>query len=250
MLHRYTLLLAAVLLVSFTGCKKKEVTGPQGPVGPAGPSFKGVVAGHVSVYDQFGSRVVYNYLPINVILKGYDTVQVDSVGYFHFDSVVTGGYKLDISGADFGGTEIHNIQIVKDTLYVPVKVSLKPSFDLTSFTATRLPATSEVSLDMDFPVDTRARNCIVFVGKNPDVSGNANTYLLSYVIPLKANVTKASMKIPVSDLNNARIFYGEQVYFAAYSYVLNDASVYIDEVTGRNMYTAIGARLADTTLAP
>ena len=240
-----------LLLVIAAGCKRKEVMGPQGPVGPAGPSFQGVVTGHVSMYDQYGAKVVYNYIPLQVVLAGYDTVTTDSLGYFHFDSVMTGTYKMSVSGDGFGSTVVQNVNVVKDTSYQPVKVSQKPVFDITSFNAKKVDLNAEVLLTIGVPFDDRLRNVLILVGKTPDVSGDPSTYLLSYVKPVTSNVSGiVTMKIPAADLNNARIFYGEVVYFAAYSYVQNDMSTYEDPATGRNVYTAVGGRVVDTCLAP
>jgi hypothetical protein len=58
------------------------------------------------------------------------------------------------------------------------------------------------------------------------------------------------ISIPAGDLNNAGLFYGEQVYYAAYSYVVNDASVYEDMATGKNVYNAVGSPLVDSALCP
>lgn len=239
------------LLVMAAACKKREVVGPQGPVGPAGPSYKGVVTGHVSQYDQYGARIVYNYVPLQVMLQGYDTVATDSLGYFHFDSVMTGTYKMLVEGEGFGTTMVQNVSIVKDTAYQPVSVSQKPGFDITAFEAKRLDATSEVQLTITVPYDSRPRNVLILASKTPNVSGHPSTYLLSYVkaVPVSLSST-VTMRIPMADLNYARIFYGDIIYFAACSYVQNDASVYEDPYTGRDVFTAIGAPMIDTCLAP
>jgi len=249
MRYCYPVLLLACL--SWAACKKKEVTGPQGPVGPAGPAYKGVVTGHVGMYDQYGSRMVFNYTPLQVTLSGYDTVMTDSLGYFHFDSVATGNYKLTVNAAEFGSTVVRNVNVIKDTTYQPVKVSQKPQFDITALTATKLEATAEVQITLTFPIEGRVRNVLLLIGKTADVSGDPSTYLLSYVKTIPASSFGTfTTRIPVSDLNNARIFYGDVVHIAAYSYVVSDMSTYEDPITGRNVYTAIGQRVVDTCMAP
>ncbi len=182
------------LMVMAAGCKRKEVEGPQGPAGPAGPAYKGVVTGHVWMYDQNGSKLVYNYVPLQVVLAGYDTVMTDSVGYFHFDSVVTGTYKMSVSGEGFGATVVRNVNVIKDTLYQPVKISQKPAFEINSFEASRLNATAEVQLTAALPVDTRPRNILILVGKTPSLSGDPSTYLLSYVKPVPVNSCEQERK--------------------------------------------------------
>lgn len=243
-------LVSILSLALLAGCKKKEVVGPQGPVGPEGPSFVGNIRGHVSIFDQYGGRVVYNYLPIQVSLSGIGSVGADSVGFYHFDSVTTGNYRLSVSGDNFGATVVNGVNMLKDTLFQPVTISQKPTFNISTLIASRSTLTTGVQLDLELESDSRLRNCIVFVGKTPDVSADAGTYLLSYTIPIQANRTKVIYTIPVDALNNARIFFGEVVYFAAYSYVVGDASAYVDPATGNYMYTAIGARIADSTMAP
>ncbi len=56
--------------------------------------------------------------------------------------------------------------------------------------------------------------------------------------------------IPDYELHNANIFYGETAYYAIYSYVVNDASVYADPHTGKKIYTAVGNPIVDSATAP
>ncbi|MBX2907263.1 MAG: hypothetical protein KF744_14555, partial [Taibaiella sp.] len=165
-------------------------------------------------------------------------------------SVVTGNYRLSVSGDNLGATVVNGVNMLKDTLFQPVTISQKPTFNIGTFTASRSTMITGVQLDLELEADSRLRNCIVFVGKTPDVSADAGTYLLSYTIPVQANRTKVVYTIPVDALNNARIFFGEEIYFAAYSYVVGDASAYVDPATGNYTYTALGAMLSDTTIAP
>ncbi|MES2702979.1 MAG: hypothetical protein V4649_10085 [Bacteroidota bacterium] len=254
MLSRYfsALFTSAILLTA--SCTKKGNTGPTGPAGPAGPAYTGAISGHVSLYDQYGSKMLVHSALIQLTLKGGRTINPDSSGYYVFDSVATGTYNITVSGHDIGTTIVNNIQSIKDTFYQNIKVSSKPSFNLTSFTASAVPSLSTPvsvnSLSFRFPSDVRVRNIIVFAGKDSTVSNDPATYLLAYTKTIAPSMTQASITVYATDLNYARIFYGETVHYAAYSYVVNDASVFVDPVTGRNVYNAVGTRLTDTTIAP
>ena len=107
---------------------------------------------------------------------------------------------------------------------------------------------------MTFPTDTKARNLIIFVNNKLPVNNLPENYQLAYVKPITVSgwgsAQSLTVRVPSSDLNGVNIFYGQKVYYAVYSYVVNDASVYTDEATGKNVYTAVGTGLVDSTLAP
>lgn len=246
--------LFAIIISCITlACTKKGNTGPTGATGatgPAGPSFKGVINGHVKLYDQYGSRMLNGTDNIELTLKGGKTISPDSKGYFLFDSVNTGTYSIAALGNNFGTTHVPNVQFLSDTLYLPIAMSAKPTFNLSSFKAYYNQGSAYDSLIISVPADTRIRNCIVFVNNTNTVSSKPANYLLTYVKAINPGMTTVQMKIHASELNSAGIFYGERVYFSAYSYVVNDASVYIDRATGNIVYNAVGNAIVDSTICP
>jgi hypothetical protein len=244
-------LIVSLVVLSAVSCKKTTgPTGPAGPTGSAGPSFKGAINGHVRLYDQYGSRLFSGYNNVTLTLKGGKVITPDSTGFFTFDSVTTGTYTIQASCTGFGATMLDNFQFVNDTLYRDIWMSAIPAFRLSSFSASHNPGSVNDSLVMTFPQDTRFRRCIVFVGHKPSVSNMPGDYINNYMIVLNANQTTASMLVPVSDLNAAGFFYGEAVYYAVYSYVMLDGSVYEDMVTGNNVYNAVSNPIVDSAMCP
>ena len=57
--------------------------------------------------------------------------------------------------------------------------------------------------------------------------------------------------VPRQDLNDVGYTSGTKIYYAAYSYVVGDVSVYEDQSTGRNVYNAVNTNaIVDTTYVP
>ncbi len=243
-----------IMLCTISSCSKKGDTGPAGPVGPAGPSFTGAINGHVIIYDQYGSRVLNWPNSVQLTLKGGKSTTADSTGYFVFGNVTTGSYTITAAGEGLGGTLVKNIPFLSDTFNTDIALTRKPDFNLAGFTAYHNTGSQFDSLVFAVPADTKARNLIVFVNNKRSVSNDPNNYLLAYVkaIPASSWVGNVNvmLRIPASDLNNANIYYGEQIYFAACSYVVNDVSLYEDPTTGKQVYNAVGTALVDSTIAP
>jgi hypothetical protein len=186
---------------------------------------------------------------IKVDLNDTVSTLTDTAGYYSFDSVVSGNYNIVASKAGYGTTRSGNYAFINDTLYKNLKMSAIPSFNLLTFSAFYCLGTDYDSVVATVTVDTRLRNMIVFVSNKPTVS--SSDYLRAYVKSIPINfVNRVGIRITASELNTAGIFYGEVAYYAAYSYVINDASVYEDPMTGNNIYTAVGTAFADTALAP
>ncbi len=248
--YRYLVLLSAALIVFSCGCKKKEgPAGPQGPVGPAGPAYYGSIKGHVVLNDAYGVRQYHDLDGILVHLTDSVSTLTDSTGYYQFDSVATGNYNLEASKAGYGATQSGHFAFVKDTLYKNLKMSARPGFDLTSFRASySLQLAAYDSVLVTFNADTRIRNWIVFVSNKPSVS--ASDYLLAFTKSIPANATASAFRISAPELNNAGMFFGEIAYYAAYSYAVNDISLFDEPTTGRAIYTAVGTPVRDTAIAP
>jgi hypothetical protein len=241
-------IMAACVLFS---CTRKGNTGPAGQTGPPGPAFKGAISGFVSVYDQYGGKLFNGLKNIQLTLKGGATTLTDSNGHYIFENVATGTYTITVSGAGLGTTVASNVIFISDTLYKDIKLSALPTFNVNALSAHHTPGSHFDSLTISVDIDSRARNVIIFVNNNRLV-GHDN-YILSYVKTIPAgtiNPFLMMLPIPVTDLNNANIFYGQEVYYAACSYVINDASVYEDITTGKNVYNAVGTAIIDSSVAP
>jgi hypothetical protein len=245
-----------MIILAFSASCKKASTGPAGPAGPVGPigpagTSKGAISGHISLYDQYGTRIFTGLNSVLPGLKGGGALAgVDSTGYFAFGGLATSTYTILASCPGFGATMAFNIPVVSDTFYKDIKLSQKPAFNISTFTAFHNAGSLFDSLVLGYEADSRPRACIVFVGKNTNVSNQPANYLLYYTKILNTWSTKVNIQVPATDLNGAGIYYGEQVFYAAYSYVINDASAYEDPATGRNVYNAIGSAIIDSAKCP
>lgn len=245
-MKKYALLAFSAILFNLS-CKKGN-DGPQGPTGPAGPAYRGTIKGYVTIYDQFGNITSRSATGIQLTLSNGHITNPDSNGRFHFDSVNTGTYSISASGPSIASTVVNNVSFVKDTLYKEIALSQPASFTFNSFTAYHNPGSPYDSLVAFLTGDPSQRTCLVFVGTTPDV-GSTN-YKLAYKRTIGANAIGLLFRVPYTDLNNVGIFFGETVYYAIYPYVTNDFSAYIDFNTGKTIFSAAGAPLTDSTIAP
>jgi len=255
MKRNYFLFFIAICGILFCGsCTKKGSTGATGPGGPAGPAYKGAITGYVSVYDEYGNKTIPNFSNFQLTLKGGTTVTCNNNGYYIFDNVATGTYNITASGTGYAPTLVNNIGFVNDTFFQDIKLSAIPDFNLSTFHAYHNTGSLYDSLVITLASDTRARNLIVFVNNTSAVGNAPANNITSYIKSIPTSVwpttTQVVMKLANTDLNNVNIFYGEETYYAASSYVVNDASVYEDPATGKPVYTAIGTALVDSCIAP
>ena len=252
-------ILALTVATVFSSCKKTGPTGPAGPTGATGPTGPthpadtGIIFGHAGFIDQYGSKILTGLNTMSLSLSGATAINPDSTGYFIFPPVATGSYYINASATGYASTHVNNFQYVLDTVSRDVKLSVIPSFSPLTFVgyATAGPLTGD-SLIVTFNPDTRARNCIIFLNNNATVNGQPSNYLLSYVRGINAttnlaNPTKVQFTVPAQDLHDAGFASGSTVYYAVYGYVVNDASVYEDLTTGKNVYNAISASPLTTT---
>lgn len=238
--------------LAFASCTKDGSTGPAGPAGPtgpAGPSYVGAIDGHVTLFDQYGSRVLTGLQNVTLSLNG-TSVPVDSTGYYRKGSVSTGTFYITASNSGYGSTRINSFQFLSDTLNRDVRMSAIPNFSPSAFTVT--PQTGADSLAIGFPTDTRVRTCIIFLNKGATAGSTPDKYLLVYTRNIPANSNRpVPLVIPAQDLINAGFSSGQTVYATAYGYVVNDASVYEDLTTGKGVYTAVSiAPMTVTFTAP
>lgn len=244
--------LSVVLLLE--SCAKE---GPTGPTGPAGPAFTGAISGYVKLFDQYGSPVLTDVNYINLSITGTATVPVSTTvsqlpaGYYNFANVTTGTYSISASDTSlttlFAATVVNNINFVS-SLTLDIKLSAVPDSFITGFYSTESVATLNDSLVIHVIKNSRPRNCIVFVNTTPSVTNS--TYLIYYVVPVPPNATTATLLIPQQDLIDAGVAVNQMLYFAAYSYVVNDESVYEDSY-GQNVFNAVyPSFFLDSAVAP
>lgn len=253
MIKRFTFFpVILFLLLSAAACTKKGATGPAGPAGPAGTSATSGVCelnGHVSLYDQYGTRQFLGLKNVRLALRNGTFTYADSTGFYIFPALASSGYTVTASASGYAATA-YTANLASDTLYKDVKLSAIPTFQVVSMSAYHNAGSANDSLILSFDADTRQRNCIVFASSLPTVSNQPGNYMLSYTHAIVANATRVQILVPATDLNGANIFYGQRVYYVAYSYVVNDVSVYEDQNTGKNVYNAVGTAVIDSALCP
>ncbi|MCD6013271.1 MAG: hypothetical protein K0Q79_3133 [Flavipsychrobacter sp.] len=245
--------LAGLLFIA--SCAK---VGPTGPTGPAGPAYTGNISGHISLYDKYGSPVLSGFATATLSLSSTTAtltnnlpVNPDNAGYYIFKDVKTGSYAVTAANTGYATTIAGNISFVLGTLNQNIKLSAIPDSFITSFKADAGILGLYDSLTLQVIPDTRARNCIIFVNNNPAVGNATTNYLLRYIVAIPAGAAKVNLLIPQQDLTNAGMASDAKAYFAAYSYVVDDKSVYADVATGKSVYNAVNAiALIDSALVP
>ncbi|NDC42822.1 MAG: hypothetical protein EBZ77_14940 [Chitinophagia bacterium] len=252
MISKVTLSITALcLVVGLASCQKGD-TGPAGaagatgPAGPAGPSYVGALVGHVSLFDQYGSRILTGLSSVQLTFNGNINVTPNATGYYQVNNVATGVYNIAASNTGFGNTKVNNFQFLKDTLNRDVKLSAIPDFAPLTITATATSIGDSIALT--FNTDTRARACIVFINTGAAAGSTPDKYLIVFNKAIPANSTRpVGIIVPAQDLANAGIASGTTVNVTAYGYVVNDASAYEDLSTGKIVYTAVSTGSVTTT---
>ena len=246
--------LATIVLLGvaslLSSCAKE---GPAGPTGPSGLTYVGCIAGHVNLYDMYGSKVLTGYDSVRLFLNGNTAYEVpDSAnGYYIYGSLATGVYNLAATCPGYGATRLNNIQFLADTLNKDIKLSAIPDSFVTGFTTYSSTVTKVDSLVLSFKADTRVRYAIIFANSSPAVSNQVSNYLWYKVISISPTAPIVAFTVPEQDLTNTGLTVGANVYYAAYSYVVSDGSVYEDLATGKNVYNAVNANpIIDTAVVP
>ena len=244
-------MMPAMMMLAFS-CKKGDTgaTGATGATGPAGPSFTGAISGHVDLYDQYGTQVLSGLNTAQLSLNGGTAINPDASGYYLFGAISTGDYSISASCPGYGSTLVNRFQFVADTLNRDIKLSAIPTFALTTFTAYHNAGSAFDSLVFTYPTDNRPRTCIVFANNTSTVGSVPSNYLTYWGHALAANTTKAVLMIPAQDLYDAGFTSGSTVYYAAYSYVVTDVSVYEDLTTGKNVFNAVNNPISGSATAP
>ena len=251
-------LLTAATLMLMASCAKE---GPNGAIGPAGPGYTGSIAGYIKLYDQYGSQVLINTNHISLELVGTAAIVTPNIytndsatGSYIYTPILTGTYILtatDTSVAQTYAATALNLNFVSGTLYADVRLSARPDSFITSFTTYLNPGSSNDSLVITVLPDARPRKAIFFMGNSPYVNNLTTQYLLKYITTVPANATTVTQLVPRQDLTDVGYASGTKIYYAAYSYVVGDVSVYEDQSTGRNVYNAVNTTpIVDTTYVP
>ncbi len=248
----FILVLVAVL---FHSCKKDPEAGPAGSQGAAGPSLTGNLEGYVSLWDQYGGRILNSQANDTITLIGTtNKVYTDSTGFYKFQGLSTGVYSISVNKGGYGSTMAQNIQFVGGgNAIANVKLS-QPSTTIVPALADSIGAvTGNITIYATLPTTSaQSRTFILYLGNTSSVSSSPATYLNYYtkVVNPGANSTRLTFTIPKSDLYNAGFSTGASAYFAAYGIGATlTASAYIDyNNEGRTVFTALSFPPSTTSL--
>jgi hypothetical protein len=249
-------LLALLCLGTVASCVKTGPEGATGPQGPTGLSYKGTIAGYVSLYDQYGNPDTAGQTGITITLDSLGspiaTAATNSAGYYTLLNRFTGGYVISAQSASASpvyGYVQSEAQFVSDTLIKNLSMSAQANFAPSSVTATTSTTLGVDSVVINIAADPQVRDVIVFAGSSSAVS--AANYVTAFAVKINANATSAVTVIPATSLYELGFASGSTAYFAVYGEPVSDKSVYLDDATGQNIYTALSTASATAnTLVP
>lgn len=246
---RFIFRVCGVIALFLASCAKE---GPTGPTGNAGPSLTGSISGHIKLFDKYGSPVLTKLNTTKIYFNGsVNYINPDTNGYFLFSSLVTGNYSIVATDSAFAGTARNNIQLVTGALNQDIRLSAIPDSFVASFHAYHIAGSAYDSLVITLSPDSRNRNCILFANNSLAIGSTPGRYLWVQAVAVAPNVSTIIQLVPAQDLYDAGLTSGATVYFAAYSYVVGDASVYEDLGTGKNVYNAVNTNaLIDSAYVP
>ena len=238
-------LIFALLLES--GCSKQPtVTNTQ---------VTGNLYGYVTLYDQYGGKLFSGLNAVAVTLNTSSgsvlNATTDSTGKYGFNAINQGQYTIGYTCPGYGSILNSALGFLGEgNIDHDAKLSAIPNF-FDSILATPTDTLGNVVLQGTFSgSDTRKRTYVVFIGSSPSVSSLPSNYLIYYSGTANNNLSTFTVKIPVSDLNDAGFTSGSTVYFAAYGAAANFASTSeVEDLanTGRLSFNAISANAATTS---
>ena len=238
-------LIALSVSLLFASCAKE---GPTGPTGPAGPSYVGSISGHVTLYDQYGMKVLVGVDSARLTISGTTTyVNPDNSGYYAYNYIATGEYNITATDSGYGATNTNNFQFLSGTFNKDIGLSAIPSFSLTVTTGA---GGGYDTLNVGCTADPNIRSVVIFVGNTASVSNVPASFLLSFAKNIPANATKVPVYISAQELYDAGFASGSEVYYAVYSHSANDASAYEDQTTGKMVYNAVSYPQIDSAIVP
>jgi hypothetical protein len=241
-------IVALAAILSLSNCKKDTATGPAGPQGATGANgtaLTGTLEGYVTLWDQYGARILGNQDGDTVALVGTSTkVVTDLNGFYTIPSLGTGSYNIAVSKPGFGSTMVQNIQLAGGG---PAVASTKLSQPSTQVVPALLdsigPVTGNITVYTTLSTtSTQTRTFILFVGNLATTSSSTANYLIYYT--KNVNGTKLSFTIPKQDLYDIGFTPASStVYFAAYGIGSSlTASAYTDFTNdGRTVFTALSS---------
>jgi hypothetical protein len=234
-----TALTLIALLFLVPGCKKETTTTT--PV-------TGNLFGFVSLYDQYGGKIVSGLGSTTVTLNTPSgsalTANPDSTGKYTFSNIVQGQYTISFTNTGFGSIVNTELGFLGEgNIDHDAKLSSIPNYT-DSILSTPIDTGGYLVLNGTFSgTDIRKRTYLVFFGATPSVSSAPANYINYYSGTANNNLTTFTLKIPVSDLNDAGFTSGSTVYFAAYGAAADFASQseVEDYTSGKLIFNAISA---------
>jgi hypothetical protein len=229
---------ATALIFGINSCSKT------GPTGPAGPLSTGTLTGFVTVYDQYGFKVLGDLSGATVSIPGQagDTGTTNPAGAYAINNLKTGIYNLVYSQTGCGTVLANDVSFLGGgTINRNQTLSLIPSFSLfgANIIDTVEATDSGVLIRGVDTVNSVARTFIVFAGSASTVSSTPSTYVYENTNTIKAGGGAWSLFIPSQALIDAGLPAYSMAYFVVYPYSTGQAT-YVDLSTGKTVFPALG----------
>ena len=245
-MHLFKPLLFVIIAVALFNCKGKQ--GDPGPTGAAGPSLSGTITGILSLTTSNGTPPS-NLSGVIVTNNKGASDTTTATGAWSLPEV-TGIYTLTFTKAGYGTTKVYGSGFSGGgTSYLnTVALSQPPTFTVNFATPTALDtlggnstATKDLHISANLTIaNAPTQDVEVFIYYSTNSGVDTANYMGLTAITGQATYTAT---ITGAELLAAQIESGEIVYMVAYPSATTTtlSSKYVNESTGKTVYTALGA---------
>jgi hypothetical protein len=222
--------------------------GKQGDPGPTGTSLSGSINGLVTLTSANGTQPADMSGVVVKTNKG-DSVLTNTAGAWTLKEN-TGIYTLTFTKAGYGITTINGYGFAGGgSSYINTTALSQVPLYTTSITLDSIGGNSTSTKDLHMNVNLtiagqtgQKQDMEFFVYYSTSNGVSANNYMGMTTVTVPASQTSFKGAITGSDFLNAGIQVGQVVYVAVYPSAASTAlsSKYVDESTGKTVYTALG----------
>lgn len=242
---------ALIIYFGISSCTKTGATGPSGPTGPTGNTGtsgpilnNGTVTGFVTALDEYGFRTTAGQAGVSVHINdaSNDSTTTNSSGQYTFSNVQTGVYNITFSSPGYGTNIAYDFAVVGNgTQQRNISISKIPAFNLFGVAGidTTIGTDPGILLRGTDSADQAPRSFIVFASNSSGVTSAPGNYTYVNTGTIKASQTGFSLFIYSQDLHDNGLMSGTTGYFIVYPYSTG-AATYVDQGTGKTVYTALG----------
>ncbi|HSZ71049.1 MAG TPA: hypothetical protein VK750_00130 [Cytophagaceae bacterium] len=233
-------LLLFIMAVSLFNCKSK-----QGDPGPSGPALSGSINGIVSLTTANGT-IAADLSGVTVKTNKGDSTTTNASGAWTLNES-TGIYTITYSKQGYGTTTTNGYSFVGggNSFINGTSLSQVPNFT-SSITLDTMNSTSTrdrlvgVIMTITGQSQPEARNFFIYYSTDSGVS--STNYMGMTTASVLPTATSLTTNLSGSVLEAAGILQGQVVYIVVYpsSATAANSSKYVNESTGKTIYTALG----------